>query len=68
MNLQEMNISKLLSAKDVAEMLGISYVTLTLWARNEVIPHYKFGGSYKFDEDEIREWIKQNHKGVAKDA
>ena len=32
-------------------------------AREGKIPHYRVGGSFRFDLDELRAWLEENRRG-----
>lgn len=49
----------LLSPPDLAEVLLCSDSTIRKLLRNGM-PHYKLGTIYRFDEQEVLEWLKQN--------
>ncbi len=51
--------TKLLTRKQVCEMLGISLVTLSAWCDRGVIPSYKVGNSVRFKESEVLESLKE---------
>lgn len=48
---------KLLDVKEVAEMLGVSTVTVHRLKKEGKIPYIKIGGSLKFDIEDINKWI-----------
>jgi excisionase family DNA binding protein len=48
---------KLLDVKEVAELLGVSMVTVHRMKREGKIPYIKIGGSLKFDREDIYKWI-----------
>lgn len=49
---------KLLTAKEVAEILGVAQSTVYK-LKKEGLPYLKIGGSVKFDEDDLAEWIEK---------
>lgn len=49
----------LLTVKEIAKVLKISESTLYRWVHQKMINYVKLGG-LKFDEDYIREYIKQH--------
>ncbi len=53
----------LLSTADAAMWLGISIRTLCLWAECREIPAVKIGRHWRFDEQELREWLKTKKRG-----
>jgi excisionase family DNA binding protein len=46
----------LLSAKDAANLLGVSIYTLYGWTSAKKIPTRKAGSLLRFDENELRDW------------
>jgi len=52
-------MKKLLKAKEVAELLGLSTMSIYQRARRKTIPFIKMGGALRFDEDEIAAWLKE---------
>ncbi|SHJ28575.1 helix-turn-helix transcriptional regulator [Clostridium magnum] len=48
---------KLLDVKEVAELLGVSTVTVHRMKKEGKIPYIKIGGSLKFDREDIYKWI-----------
>jgi excisionase family DNA binding protein len=48
---------KILTCKEVAEMLQAKPSTIYAWAEQGVIPSLKIKGLLRFDENEILEWI-----------
>jgi excisionase family DNA binding protein len=49
---------KLLPSGKAAELIGVEASTLIDWASYGLVPHYKVGTRYRFDEDELLAWIK----------
>lgn len=54
---------KWLTSKGVADIIGVTVATVGTWARKGLIPCYRFNSRYFFDEQEVREWMKQKRKG-----
>jgi excisionase family DNA binding protein len=50
-------IMKLLTVKEIAEMLGVKPKTIYQWVLLGQIPFYKLNGSVRFDLDDIRGWV-----------
>ena len=48
---------RLLTVKDVAEMLAVKEKTLYQWAESRQIPCFKLNGALRFDLDDIQKWI-----------
>ena len=51
----------MLTIKKVAEILSVTERTVYFWAKEGEIPAYKVGNSWRFREDEIREWLESRH-------
>ena len=51
-----------LTVKELEEKFKLSRSTIYR-LRKEGMPYYKVGGSIRFDEDEVREWLKNNQEG-----
>ncbi len=54
---------KLLTVKDVSEILRTKPKTIYQWAELGQIPCIKLNGSLRFDPDDIYKWINQCKKG-----
>jgi len=52
----------LLTAKELSEILKVSPRTIREWARRNIIPHMKLGGSVRFDEKQIQIWLAKKSK------
>ena len=52
---------KYLSNEQTAEYIGMSKLTLYLWAENGTIPAYKFGRVWRIDREELDNFIKQKN-------
>jgi excisionase family DNA binding protein len=50
---------KLLTPEEVAALLGFKVKTVYNWVYLRRIPHCKIGGRPRFEEGEIREWVRQ---------
>ncbi|MHB8173960.1 MAG: helix-turn-helix domain-containing protein [Nitrospirota bacterium] len=57
---------KLVSAKEIIELLGIKKSTVYLWAETGVIPFYKLNGAIRFSVEEVLEWIKSCRRAPVK--
>lgn len=57
-----MTRKKLISASEIAEVLGIQSQTVYLWVRQKRIPFYRVGRLVKFDEDEVLARFKADTK------
>ena len=49
---------KLLTAKEIAEIIRCSVSAVYEWSKSGKIPVYKVNGLLRFEEKEILEWIK----------
>jgi excisionase family DNA binding protein len=56
-----------LTVQEVAELLRAKPSTIYAWAEQELIPHCKLNGLLRFSEDDIKAWIKSNHKKPAEE-
>ena len=61
-NIQKNNFfqqkTKLLTAKEIAEIIKCSVSAIYEWSKSGKIPVYKVNGLLRFEEKEILEWIK----------
>ena len=55
-------IEQFLTAEEVAEALKLHPYTVRRLCREEKIPCFKFGGQWRFREDEIEKWSKGSNK------
>jgi excisionase family DNA binding protein len=53
----------LLTARQIAELLGFAPGTIVDWAEAGKLPHFRIGGRLRFRESEIVEWLEQRRKG-----
>jgi|ERR1043165_9011148 excisionase family DNA binding protein len=60
-----MTKKSLISANEIAEVLGIRCQTIYLWVRQKRIPFYRVGRLVKFDEDEVLARFKANTESDA---
>jgi len=57
-------MDKLLTPKQLKELLQVDLSTVYLWTHTEFIPHYKLGKSIRFREQDVFEWLeKRRQKG-----
>jgi len=56
-------IDKFLMVNDVAELFGVKPVTIYRKARSGEIPALKFGKSWLFSEEALRDWLKERVAG-----
>jgi len=54
-------MEKLITAKEVAEILGISEKTVLGKHKKLGLPYYKVGWLLKFRASEIEEWLQNRH-------
>lgn len=57
-----MSMEKWMSMKQVCEYLGISRDTVTKWMKNKSMPAHRIDRIWRFDKDEIDEWMRNNGK------
>jgi excisionase family DNA binding protein len=50
----------LITAKDVADILGCKHKTVYGMLKDGTIPAYKIGGSVRFKRDQVLEWLQKN--------
>ena len=48
---------KLLSVKEVAELIGVQPSTIYQWTHQRFIPHIKVGKLVRFNADDISRWL-----------
>lgn len=59
-------MEKLLTIKQISELIQISPSTLYEWTHTNFIPHYKLPKGVRFRETEIEQWLKcRKRKGRA---
>lgn len=52
---------KFLCSKDICRVLNISNSTLKNLRANKAIPYYKIGGTFRYNRDEIIDFLKENY-------
>lgn len=52
-----MTLSKLVSADEVAEVLGVTAARVYEMARQNILPSVRLGRQIRFDPERIRAWI-----------
>lgn len=57
-----MEKDKWMSMKQVCEYLGISRDTAAKWIKNKAMPGYQIDRIWRFDKDEVDEWMRNNGK------
>lgn len=51
-------MGKLLTIKQLAELLQVAEVTIYGWKKNKNIPYLQVGNTIRFDEEQVLEWMK----------
>ncbi|GER06666.1 DNA-binding protein [Iodidimonas muriae] len=54
---------QILTIREVAQLLKINEKTAYKLAAERKIPGFKVGGSWRFDREEISQWIKRQTEG-----
>lgn len=57
-----MKTDKWMSMKQVCAYLGISRDTVTKWIKNKGMPAHQIERIWRFDKDEVDEWMRNNGK------
>ena len=57
-------MNKLLTIKEVAELLNISVVTVRRIMKRHEIVYYKLGGSIRFKQQDVESYLSQQKKEV----
>ena len=55
-------MEKLLTPKQLSELLQVDLSTVYLWTHTEFLPFYKLGRSVRFAEGEVLEWVSQRKR------
>ena len=58
-----MVMERLITARDVAEMLGFAPGTIVDWAEAGKLPAYKIGGRLRFRLSEIEAFVQEKRRG-----
>lgn len=53
---------KLITARQLGDILGVKPKTLYMWAATRRIPSVPINGLVRFDLDEVVEWLEVNQK------
>jgi excisionase family DNA binding protein len=56
---------RLLTAREIAELLGFSASTVLDWFEAGRLPGFKIGNAVRFRESEIVEWLEAQRRGPA---
>jgi nitrogen PTS system EIIA component len=57
--LSAVDLERLLTARDVAELLSFSAGTIVDWAERGEVPAFKVGGRWRFRESELLAWLEE---------
>jgi excisionase family DNA binding protein len=55
-------MERLLTVKDLSELLQLSPKTIRNWAHIGYVPYYKFRKDIRFNKEEIIRWERKKHK------
>jgi excisionase family DNA binding protein len=61
-------IERLLSARELAELLGFAAGTIVDWAERGDLPCFKVGGRLRFRESEVVGWVEGQRRAVVQEA
>lgn len=56
---------RLLTARELGELLGFSAGTIVDWAEAGKVPAFKVGGRLRFRESEVALWLEQQRLGAS---
>lgn len=59
MTAKNLLFENLITAKEVAEMLGVNYKTVYEWERQKRIPSVRVGRCVRFRPSELAEWLRK---------
>jgi excisionase family DNA binding protein len=57
-------MGRLLTAQEVAELIGMRTDYVYQLAREERIPHLRYGRTLRFRAEAIEEWIRESERGT----
>lgn len=57
-------LERLLSAREVGEILGFTAGTIVDWSERNELPSFKVGGRLRFRESEIAAWIEAQRRAA----
>jgi excisionase family DNA binding protein len=57
-------IERLLTAKEIAQVLGFKLVTIRKWTYLGQIPYIKFDRGVRYRLSEINHWLKSKQQGI----
>ncbi len=52
-----------LSVEEIGEYLGVKRDTIYKWINDKNMPAHKIGRSWKFQKDEVNEWVRNGNAG-----
>ena len=55
-------MERLLTPKQICELLQVDLSTVYLWTHTEFIPHYKLGRSVRFLEADVQAWLQKRRQ------
>jgi excisionase family DNA binding protein len=55
-------VEKLLTIKQLSELIQVSQKTIYQWTHIGFIPHYKFPKGVRFRENEVEKWLQNRLK------
>ena len=58
-----MTPERLLTARQLAELLGFAPGTIVDWAEAGKLPCYRIGGRLRFRADEVEAWLAEHRRG-----
>ena len=64
---KSMESKKFLTVKEVAAYFSVKIATVYAWINSGKIGFHKFGGAYRFSEDDIRIFEKRNHSPIQRE-
>jgi excisionase family DNA binding protein len=59
---------RLLTARELGELLGFSPSTIVDWAEAGTVPAFKIGGRLRFRESEVLAWLETKRTGAGGEA
>lgn len=59
---------KLFTAREVAKLLHVRIETVYRYARRGRLPVVRVGGTWRFPEDQLREWLRNGGNGAARSS
>jgi excisionase family DNA binding protein len=59
-----MSIEPMLTAAELAEILGFSAGTIVDWSEEGKLPSFKVGGRLRFRESEVAAWLEERRQPV----